>query len=48
MTFHKGHWSDLLELLLAHLGDGSLTEQQAPLSRFLWDYHRQRKKEILH
>lgn len=35
MTFPKGHWLDLLELLLAHLGDDALTESQAPVSGFV-------------
>lgn len=35
MTFPKGHWLDLLELLLAHLGDDALTEPQALVSGFV-------------
>lgn len=35
MTFPKGHWLDLLELLLAHLGDGALTELQDSISGFV-------------
>lgn len=35
MTFPKGHWLDLLELLLAHLGDDALTELQALVSGFV-------------
>lgn len=35
MTFPRGHWLDLLELLLAHLGDEDLTELQAPVSGFV-------------
>lgn len=35
MTFSRGHWLDVLELLLAHLGDEALTELQAPVSGFV-------------
>lgn len=35
MTFPKGHWLDLLELLLVHLGDDALTVVQAPISGFV-------------
>lgn len=35
MTFPKGHWLDLPELLLAHLGDDALTELQALVSGFV-------------
>lgn len=35
ITFPKGHWLDLLELLLAHLGDDALTELQALVSGFV-------------
>ena len=35
MTFPKGHWLDLPELLLAHLGDDAPTELQALVSGFV-------------
>lgn len=35
MTSPRGHWLDLLELLLAHLGDEALSELQAPISGFV-------------
>lgn len=38
MTYPRGHWLDLLELLLAHLGDEALTELQAPISGFVLGY----------
>lgn len=34
MTFPEGHRLDVLELLLAHLGDDTLTELRALLSGF--------------
>lgn len=35
MTSPRGHWLDLLELLLAHLGDEVLSELQALVSGFV-------------
>lgn len=35
MTFPRGHWLYLSELLLAHLGDEALTGLQAPVSGFV-------------